>query len=144
MNKEILHEQGIVKKVENGMAEIVITSSSHCEKCELKIFCQESSNFKVLTIKDAIGLNPGDSVTITAKGSKIFLFSLLLYGVPLLILIIGLFFGLVFLNYQEFSATVFSICLVGIYYLLIRKLINRQKNPEKLIKIIHENRGTNK
>jgi sigma-E factor negative regulatory protein RseC len=127
MYKEELYEDGIVKEVQDGIAEIVISDSDHCEECSAKIYCKPgSSNERSLTVKDPFGVHPGDKVRVTIKGSKILSASFLLYGIPLIILVAGIFIGLQsFTINKELFSTLLAIGLISIYSLVLY-LYNRR------------------
>ena len=119
MNKEELYEDGIVKTAQDGIAEIVISDSDHCEECSAKVYCKpSSSNERSLTVKDPFGVHPGDKVRVTVKGSKILSASFLLYGIPLIILVAGIFIGLqIFTINKELFSSLLALGLISIYSL---------------------------
>jgi sigma-E factor negative regulatory protein RseC len=117
MYKEELYEEGIVKEAHNGIAEIVISDSEHCQECSAKIYCKPgSSNERCLTVIDPFGVHPGDKVRVTIKGSRILSASFMIYGIPLLLLLMGIFIGtLLFNNNQEIFSSLLGISLVAVY-----------------------------
>lgn len=119
MYKEELYEDGIVKTAQDGIAEIVISDSDHCEECSAKVYCKPgSSNERSLTVKDPFGVHPGDKVRVTIKGSKILSASFLLYGIPLIILVAGIFIGLqIFTINKELFSSLLAVGLISIYSL---------------------------
>ncbi len=129
MYNEELTEEGIVKESENGIATIVIASSDNCEECTAKLYCKPgNSKERSLVVKDSFGVKKGDSVKVMIKGSKLISASLLIYGVPLFILLLGLIIGMKFINsHREIFSTLISVCLVALYLTLFR-LISKKKN----------------
>ncbi|HEX7357605.1 MAG TPA: SoxR reducing system RseC family protein [Ignavibacteriaceae bacterium] len=121
MYKEELYEDGIVKESKNGLATIIISDSDHCEECSAKLYCKPgNSNERSLTAADPYGVNPGDKVRVTIKGSKILSAAFLLYGVPLILLIGGLFLGMqIFSNNKELFSTLLSIGCISFYMLFV-------------------------
>ena len=119
MYKEELYEDGIVKEASDGIAEILISDSDHCKECSAKVYCKPgSSNERNLTVKDPFGVHPGDKVRVTIKGSKILSASFLLYGIPLIILVAGIFIGLQIFSFnKELFATLLAMGLISIYSL---------------------------
>ena len=117
MYKEELYEEGIVKEAHNGIAEIVISDSELCQECSVKIYCKPgSSNERCLTVKDPFGVHPGDKVRVTIKGSRILSASFMIYGIPLLLLLAGIFIGmLLFNNNREIFSSLLGIGLVAVY-----------------------------
>jgi sigma-E factor negative regulatory protein RseC len=117
MYKEELYEEGIVKEAQNGIAEIVISDSEQCEECSAKVYCKPGSlNERCLTVKDPFGVHPGDKVRVTIRGSRILSASFMIYGIPLLLLLVGIFIGtLLFNNNQEIFSSLLGISLVAVY-----------------------------
>lgn len=131
MYKEELTESGIVKESKDGIAEIIIPTSAHCEECTAKIYCKPNSNSdRTITVRDSIGLKPGDFVLVSVFGSNILQTSFFIYGLPLLILISGLLLGFKLFDYQkEFFSTIFSFSLVAIYYFALKQRLKKISTP---------------
>jgi len=121
MYTEELYEEGIVKKAKNGIAVISIQDSDKCKECTAKIYCKPgSSEERSLTVRDPHGAHPGDKVRIVIKGSKILRASFLLYGIPLILLLAGIFLGMeVFTINKELYSSLAGIGLVVVYSLLL-------------------------
>ncbi|MCX8104389.1 MAG: SoxR reducing system RseC family protein [Ignavibacterium album] len=137
MHNEELIEEGIVKSSKDGMAEIIISNSVHCEECSAKVYCKPNSgDNRTIVVHDTLGLKPGDFVLISVSGQKIFQTSFFLYGLPLIILILGLFIGFnIFNSQKELFSTLLSIVLLAVYFFLIKTLLDKFKYPFSLIKI---------
>lgn len=135
MYKEELYEEGIVKEAKNGIAIISIQNSDKCEECTAKIYCKPgSSDGRSLTVRDSYGVHPGDKVRIVIKGSKILSASFMLYGIPLMLLLSGIFIGLeIFQTNMELYSSLFAMGLVFIYMLfmlLFRRIEKITSYPE--------------
>ena len=117
MYKEELYEEGIVKEAKNGIAIISIQDSDKCKECTAKIYCKPgSSEERSLTVRDSYGVHPGDKVRVVINGSKILSASLMLYGIPLILLLAGTFVGLgIFQTNKELYSSLFSMGLVAVY-----------------------------
>ncbi|MCA2004592.1 MAG: SoxR reducing system RseC family protein [Ignavibacterium sp.] len=137
MYNEELIEEGIVKSSKDGMAEIIISNSAHCEECSAKVYCKPNSgDNRTIIVHDTLGLKPGDFVLISVSGQKIFQTSFFLYGLPLIILILGLIMGFnIFDSQKELFSTLLSIVLLAVYFFLIKTLLDKFKYPFSLIKI---------
>lgn len=138
MYSEELIEEGIVKESKDGFATIVIPTSSNCEECSAKLYCKPTADKeRTVTVEDPFGLKAGDFVVVSVSGNKIFQTSFVLYGLPLLILIFGLFLGMKLFDSQtEVFSTLFSFLLLAIYYLVI-KFLFKKINPPFCLKIIN-------
>jgi len=137
MYNEELTEEGIVKESKDGIATIVISNSDNCKECTAKLYCKPgNSNERSLTVKDPFGVNPGDKVKISIRGSQILRISFLIYGIPLILLMVGLFFGLkIFENNKEVLSALLSFGLIAVYTLLLlyvdkKRKINIRTYPE--------------
>jgi positive regulator of sigma E activity len=133
MYSEELIEEGIVKEAKDGIAIINIQDFGNCEECSAKLFCNPSDyGKKSLTASDPFGVHPGDRVRISIKGKKIIAVSLILYGFPLVLLLIGIFIGMnLFNNNKEIFSSLLTICLTGVYFLIIHLFT---ENPKSRIK----------
>jgi sigma-E factor negative regulatory protein RseC len=121
MYKEELTEEGIVKASKDGIAEIIISDSNHCEECSAKIYCKPGNEkFRTLLAKDPFNSDAGDKVIVKINGSRILKASIQLYGITLLILLIGIVVGMnLFNSNKELYSTIFGITLSGIYLKII-------------------------
>ena len=129
MYTEKLTEEGIVKESKDGIATIVISNSDNCEECTAKLYCNPgNSSERSLTVKDTFGVVAGDKVRISIKVSQILRISFLIYGIPLILILVGLFFGMQFFQiHKELFSTLFAVGLVSIYILIIL-FIDKKRN----------------
>lgn len=130
MYNEELVEEGIVKESNNGIATVIISNSDYCEECTAKLYCKPgNSKERSLIVKDPIGVNPGDKVRVAIKGSEILKISFLIYGIPLILLMIGLIIGMqIFESNKELFSTIISIGLVLCYIFIIFFVDKKRKN----------------
>lgn len=121
MYNEKLIEEGTVKESKDGIATIVISDSDNCKECTAKLYCKPgNSNERNLTVKDTFGVKPGDIVRVSINGSKILGVSVLIYGIPLVLLLAGILIGMqLFQSNKEFFSTLLAIGLISIYILII-------------------------
>ncbi len=129
MYNEKLIEEGIVKESKNGIATIVISDSENCKECTAKLYCKPgNSNERSLTVNDTFGVNSGDRVRVSINGGQILRVSFLIYGIPLILMLAGLFVGMqLFQIHKELFSTFFAIGLVSIYILIIH-FIDKKRN----------------
>lgn len=124
MDNEILIEEGIVTKVfHNNDIEITLIESDRCETCGTKDFCK-GSNIKTIVVKNYQNLSLGDKVLIEVKGTTILQTVVLLYGIPLVIIILSFFFLYpVIETNKELIVTSIAFFMVGLYYLLLKSVL---------------------
>jgi sigma-E factor negative regulatory protein RseC len=129
MYREELYEEGIVKQAKDGIAIISIQNSDKCEECTAKIYCKPgSSEGRSLTVRDSYGVHPGDKVRIVIKGSKILSASFLIYGIPLVLMLFGVFIGMKLFNTnKELYSSLLGVGLVSIYALAIVLFSRKEK-----------------
>jgi len=129
MYNEELTEEGIVKESKDGIATIVVSDSDNCGECSAKIYCKPgNSTERSLTVKDPFGANAGDRVRVSIKGSQILRVSFLIYGIPLILILAGLFFGMQFFQInKELYSTLTAFGLVSIY-VVITFFISKNRN----------------
>ena len=118
MYTEELVEEGIVTEIKNGIATVSVINSDSCEECSAKIFCHTENNVRNVTAKDPYGVKAGDKVQISIKGRNVVAASFLLYGLPLVLLIVGIFVGMNhFKDNSELISACIGLSLVGFYFL---------------------------
>lgn len=133
MFREELTENGLVVDKTGNKLKVVISDSGHCEECSAKIFCSPSENGKVLEIDYSGDIDKGEGVKIVISGNNLFSISMILYGLPLVILLAGILTGLQVYNsptnselYSFLTGLVLtSIYYVAVYFLSASKLFNR-------------------
>ena len=129
MYNEKLIEEGIVKESKDGIATIVISNSDNCEECTAKLYCKPgNSSERSLTVKDTFGVVAGDKVRISIKGSQILRISFLIYGIPLILILVGLFFGMQFFQFHKELFSTFLAIGLTLFYVLIILFINKKRN----------------
>ncbi len=124
MRGEDIYEEGIVTATERGSATVAILKSDSCEECSAKIFCGVGEkNENSVEACDPFGVHVGDSVRILIRGESLLAASGLLYGIPLVLIIAGIFVGSYVYNpgfiRRELWSCLLGIGLAGIYYLVI-------------------------
>ncbi len=129
-------EEGIVIESDNGVAEIALISSDNCEECSAKLFCKpKSDSTKILRAADPFKTKPGDEVRISVAGSTVLKVSFLMYGIPLILFILGIMLGM---EYNAGSANAeltsfFTGCLfMGVYFLFLY-LFNLSKKAHPIL-----------
>ncbi len=140
MNSEELIEEGIVIKVDKGTAEIAIIEKGECAECSAKVYCSPTEgNKKKLKVSDPYGVKPGDRVKVSLKGSNLFMASVLLYGIPLVLLIVSILIGIsLFENTKnkELYGFLTGMGVLVIYYLGIFVFLRKKEEYIKLPQII--------
>ena len=132
MNEEVLIEEGIVTKVFNNEVEISLIETSNCDSCITKDFCKGERS-KTIGLKNDHNLNVGDKVKIEVKGKTVLQTVFLLYGIPILILLLSflIFYQMVETN-KEIIASSISFFAIGIYYLMISFFLRKLQKQFKV------------
>ncbi len=140
MKQEELIEEGIVLSVKNGIAEISVIEKGECSECSAKVYCSPAeANKKKLKVSDPFGVKPGDRVKVSLKGSNLFIASILLYGLPLVLLLAAILFSLSFLTdskNKELLSFLIGLLTVALYYSAFAIFLRKNKNFVKLPQII--------
>jgi len=130
---EELFEEGIVVKSVGGIAEIKLKENGNCEECTAKIFCNpENNNSRMLKVLDSFESQPGDEVKISINGSEVLKASILLYGLPLVLLLAGIAIGMNLFektNYSELYSFITGLVFISAYFTIF--YINTSKKKEK-------------
>jgi sigma-E factor negative regulatory protein RseC len=120
MTQEDYLEEGVVVRLEGGRAVVMLTGSDHCEECSLHDHCKPSSSGRSLLAADPLGVQPGDKVQVVIQGKNILLATVLLYGIPLVLLLVGIFTGMaLFKNHIELYSSLLGLGLMGVYALAL-------------------------
>lgn len=129
--EEILFEEGIVVSKDNGIAEVQVFPAQSCEECSAKIICKPKDDKNIVKADNSLGAEVGDNVRIEIKGKSILSASFALYGIPLILLLTGIFLGtIIFSGYklQELYSVVSGIGLIIVYYVLFYANQSRSNN----------------
>lgn len=136
MQEELL-EKGRVLSVKDGLAEVEIIKEGNCEECGAASICKMKDGSKSITVIDNIGIQPGEIIKFAIEGDTLLKTSFLLYGVPLVLLIIGIFGGMQIFkdnNQKEFLSFALAIILIliffGVFYLFQRKEGKKEVLPK--------------
>ncbi|MCF8306342.1 MAG: SoxR reducing system RseC family protein [Ignavibacteriales bacterium] len=139
MNENII-ERGVVIKSSGGKAEIALLSKGNCEECTAKIFCRGvEDNQNIVQVIDSFGVKAGDNVKIEVDGTKILSATSILYGVPLLILIVSVLLGQIVFSdsgFQELYSFGSGIFLIALYFLLFKLIPSFQSFISFMPKIV--------
>ena len=152
-----MRETGKVVACKNNIAEVKVIKHSACSKCDKdcplsnpESHEQEEMIFKV---KNNIGANQGDRVSIELESRNLVLSSLIIYLMPILNMIIGYFVGKWFginnnLLTPEVSGIIGTILFFILSYLILKYMNSKLEkynkiNPE-IVKIHKKNRYSNR
>jgi sigma-E factor negative regulatory protein RseC len=99
---EILEEEGLVLAVEPAhddapaIARVRLLAGDHCEGCPAKSMCRpEAGDRRIMEVADPVGVVVGDRVRVSVPGGAVLKASFLVYGLPLLLLLLGVWLGTV-------------------------------------------------
>ncbi|MGI6316292.1 MAG: SoxR reducing system RseC family protein [Christensenellales bacterium] len=124
-------EVGIVAKVEDGKVEIHFPRKAICEHCGACGVLSSTSSMKMcLTISDEGSLVEGDEVTLIMDRTYFFVSAWLLYGVPLVALLLCIVVGTLFWG-DGIPAAALAIGTSGLCYLVLRLLDGRLRRWRK-------------
>lgn len=119
MSSEVFLEEGVVIGLDRGRAIVLLTGGDQCEQCSLHHHCKpQGADGRSLVATDPLGVRPGDKVQIEVQGKNILLATILLYGIPLILLLAGIFIGMaLFTTHVELYSSLLGLGLMGIYAL---------------------------
>ncbi len=90
---EQLNEEGIVVAVTEGVprrARVMMVAGEACSSCAANSLCKpDDAERRTLEAADPVGVVPGDRVMISVAGGAVLKASFLVYGLPLLMLLVG-------------------------------------------------------
>ncbi|MBN1299904.1 MAG: SoxR reducing system RseC family protein [Melioribacteraceae bacterium] len=148
MINEEISERGIVVKNENGIAEVLIKPDKECGECTAKLFCKPAeNNSRIFRIPYKHELLPGDEVSVSITGNLLVKISLLLYGIPLLIIVCVVSAGMNLIGTMtELLSILLSFGIITIYYGILYTRNKRNGSITSNLKItkIYSERSENK
>jgi len=128
-------DQGRVFKTEKGVAWVEFAASSACSQCGA--CARASANRMVTEAENVISAKVGDMVEVEISPVVTTLFPLIAYGVPIIMLFIGMAAGSLF---SETAAIVAGLAALAAGFLLsklIDKYISRQKRfKSKITRVV--------
>jgi|YNPMSStandDraft_1061717.scaffolds.fasta_scaffold09271_2 positive regulator of sigma E activity len=137
MNEEVLIEKGIVTNASQDEVEIMLIETNNCETCTTKDFCK-GERTKVIVLKNKTNLKVGDKVKIEIRGKTIFYTVFMLYGIPLLILVLAfLVFYQIIEHNKELIVSSISFLAIGMYYFILNFYL-RKIEGQFNVKVIKE------
>jgi positive regulator of sigma E activity len=121
VNQEDFLEEGVVIGIEGGRAIVLLTSDDRCDQCAVHDHCKPSgANGRSLIAADPLGVRPGDKVQVAVQGKNILLATVLLYGIPLVLLLVGVIAGMtLFENNIELYSSLLGLGLMAVYGLTL-------------------------
>ncbi len=100
LHGENLEEEGVVLAVEPAAADapasarVRLLAGEHCEGCPASAMCRpETGDRRIMEVADPLGVAVGDRVRVTVPGGAVLRASFLVYGLPLLLLLLGVWLG---------------------------------------------------
>ncbi len=98
---EILLEEGVVLQCDRAAADdqparvrVRLLAGDHCEGCPASGICRPDDNERrILDVLDPVGVAEGDRVRVAVPGGAVLRASFLIYGLPLILLVIGVVIG---------------------------------------------------
>lgn len=97
---ETLEEEGVVLAVvpasgdAPATARVRLLAGEHCEGCPASSVCRpETGDRRIMEVTDPVGVAVGDHVRVTVPGGAVLRASFLVYGLPLLLLLLGVWLG---------------------------------------------------
>lgn len=149
----MLEESGVVVSSSKGIAEVAVLPQSACGSCSASngcgtslissLFPERNSRFKV---KNTLGAQTGEQVTIGLHESALQSASLILYLVPLAGLIFGAMAGIylsqhLFHSTSELPAILLGFSGMGAGFILVKHLVRHSASSARYqAEIIHINR----
>ena len=83
-----MEEKGIVVAKEAGLARVRIERSESCEGCH-GCLMSDTGKYMIADVIDRLGASPGDKVLIRTEGTTSLRATLLLFGLPLVLVFVG-------------------------------------------------------
>jgi sigma-E factor negative regulatory protein RseC len=116
--REVLHEEGVVTDLATptsagmGRVRVLLTGGDHCEGCPASAICRpDDGERRFLDVLDPVGVAVGDRVRVAVPGGAVLRASFLVYGLPLLLLVVGVAVGMRIWPAEETMRDLYSFVL---------------------------------
>lgn len=132
---EEIQEHGVVLNIGDGIATVSVVRSGSCEDCGARILCKiTGDDTHQVTALDPLGVKPGDHVRIAAPGKSILLASVYLYGIPLLLLLLGIILGSkIFAHNSELYGSLIGISFCAVYYFAVHTASGSDRQKKRFM-----------
>ncbi|MCI4627060.1 MAG: SoxR reducing system RseC family protein [Candidatus Magnetoovum sp. WYHC-5] len=138
-----MEELGVVKKTDGVMAVVLVERKSACKECK-ESFCMVSDDKAEIECINAVGAIVGQRVRVVFKPYTYLKGTLLIYGVPVLMLFVGAVLGEVFLPEFIHDVDVEMLSAVGgfsalaLSFLIIKAISNKMEKKKGYQPVIEE------
>lgn len=140
-----MKESGRIIEAYNDKVKVMIRRNTACESCGACHFGEDKLNM-ILETDNSINANVGDEVIIDLNTNNFFLATIIIYGIPLIALIIGIFSGYYFslllgktIDFAQAVSAISGISLLFLSYVFIKNKEHKFKDMNefkpKIIKI---------
>ncbi len=123
-----------------GITIVSVVKSDECHSCGAQSICKpESGKEKTIAVVNDIGAKPGERVTISIQGGIVIQASFALYGMPLLLLVAGIWLGVTLFSghqLQDVFGFLSGTGLMALYYLIYYQAQKSRKGNKVQLPVI--------
>lgn len=136
-----MKEKGAVVEIINTIAKVSLQSSEACKTCAAGHFCRPSGNSRVIEAENIIGACIGDKVHIEISTHSSLIAFFLLFGLPVILSLIGLLFGSQYSNTHSLLYGAVGLCLGLLVAKIANNILNKKQSfLPKIVEIIQSKR----
>ena len=131
--EDSVYHQGIIENISDGRLTVRILQESACSSCKVKKLCSSSESKEKLidvSVADCNRYSVGQNVVVYSTLSMGMKAVVIAFAIPALILILGIYIPVSFLNISESASIGISLSLLAIYYFVVWML------NDKIAKVI--------
>ena len=133
-----MDEIGKVVGLNGNLAKVELGTSDHCTNCKMASFCLVTGSGKrEIMAQDLVGVKIGDVVRVRISGGNQLSSILLVFGLPILFGIIGLFIGA---NYSDVASLISGAIGLGVGFGILKlvEILFFKKRIPKIVEICQE------
>nr|MDK2851069.1 sigma-E factor negative regulatory protein RseC [Candidatus Cloacimonadota bacterium] len=130
MDNEDVNDKAVVAKFEKGIATVELQRGGGCKNCSMRGFCFSKSTPAVFHLPSDLDLKPGDEVELMISPEGRVAASLLIFGLPVVSMIIGFILASFFMS--ELGSIVFAFALMALSFLVVRYCDKKWGNKVKI------------
>lgn len=136
-NDQINFEEGIVLENRDNKSLVEVLNKARCATCSHSWMCTGNRDLSKIEVKNPINAKIGDKVIFKYSEKEVYKFSLLLYGIPLFMFVIGGIIGYFLPDISNLNISndlrglIFSFIFLGASFFLLKRIARffiRKKN----------------
>lgn len=131
-----MNKIGVITEIINNEAIVMLASSASCGNCGCSVKTRKDGelcdNNQYIKVNNKIDGKVGDPVSVEFKTSEMLKTSIMLYLIPLILLVAGIFLGMS-VQTNELISFLIGVVFMAISYIVLNKLDKKQSKDDLIV-----------